>query len=214
MLDRSILIPVALVVQAILVGVSSGREHPPPMVDLAKFPARIGDWNKAADQEIPAEVRDQLHADQILARMYAQPSTGTYAELLTAWFQSQRGGKTQPHSPKVCLPGAGFTQLESGVIRIDTAAGTIAVNRYVMASTAGQKAVVMYWYQTPRRVVAGEWESKFWLIPDAIHDRRTDTALVRVIVWAGDGDVARAGDRAVKFSSDVYPMLREALPHL
>ena len=28
-----------------------------------------------------------------------------------------------------------------------------------------------------RRVVAGEWAAKFWLVADAIRDKRTDTSL-------------------------------------
>jgi hypothetical protein len=111
--------------------------------------------------------------------------------LFVAWFQSQRGGRTQPHSPKVCLPGAGWTAEDSGEIQIQTPAESIPANRLV-ASNLGQRAVVLYWYQTPRRVLAGEWESKFWLIPDALRDHRTDTALVRVVVWTGKGQEAEA----------------------
>jgi len=211
MLNRIALVPLALVAQAILVALASGREHPPAMPDLAAFPASISDWQRISEQPIAQDIRDQLAADRLLCRLYVNSPTGSAAELLVAWFQSQRGGKTQPHSPAVCLPGAGFTPDESGVIRLDTAEGTIPANLYVASSTAGQRAVVLYWYQTPRRILAGEWESKFWLVPDAIRDHRTDVALVRVVAWVSD-DLQGAKDTASAFAKAVFPVLRGTLP--
>jgi hypothetical protein len=65
---------------------------------------------------------------------------------------------------------------------------------------------------TPRRVIAGEWAAKFWLAADAWRDKRTDTALVRVITWpAGGGDQA-ATAVATAFARNLYPTLREYLP--
>jgi hypothetical protein len=53
------------------------------------------------------------------------------------------------------------------------------------------RVVVLYWYQTPQRVIAGEWAAKFWLISDAVRERRTDIALVRLLVWSThEGDEA------------------------
>jgi hypothetical protein len=66
-------------------------------------------------------------------------------------------------------------------------------------------------------VVAGEWASKFWLVADAVRDRRTDTALVRIVVedrppddWGSD---QRATGMAADFARSVYPVLRGQLPH-
>jgi EpsI family protein len=81
-----------------------------------------------------------------------------------------------------------------------------------MLASATQRAVVAYWYQTPRRVMAGEWEAKFWLAADALRDRRSDTTLVRIFVWDGKGGDAEASEAAVRFTRTVYPMLRDYLP--
>jgi EpsI family protein len=99
----------------------------------------------------------------------------------------------------------------TGTIDIATSAGTITVNRYVIVN-GQQREVVLYWYQTPRRVVPGEWAAKFWLMVDALRDRRTDTSLVRVTTWVVDNDVSTATNAAVEFSRQVYPLLREAFP--
>ncbi len=87
----------------------------------------------------------------------------------------------------------------------------IAVNRFVLAGN-NQRAVVTYWYQTPRRVIAGEWEAKLWLAADALRDHRSDTALIRIFVWNGKGGDAEATEAAVRFSKTLYPLLRDHLP--
>src|SRR5258708_5559161 len=124
------------------------------------------------------EVAGVLHADQLLSRSCLEPATNASAGLFVAWFQSQRGGASQPHSPKVCLPGSGWTPQVTGEVRVETSAGAIEVNRYIVVN-GQQRAIVLYWYQTPRRVIAGEWAAKFCLVADAVRDPRTDVALVR-----------------------------------
>jgi len=99
----------------------------------------------------------------------------------------------------------------TGEVTLGGAAGAIAVNRYVVVNR-GQRIVVLYWYQGPRRVTAGEWESKLWLVADALRYRRTDTALVRVVVQAATGGDQEATAIAIRFAQSVYPLLRETLP--
>lgn len=158
-----------------------------------------------------AAITRELGADRLVSQTYSEASTDSFASLLVAWFQTQREGARQPHSPKVCLPGAGWTPRVVDEITVDTPAGAIAVNRYVVDKDT-QRAVVLYWYQTPRRVVAGEWAAKFWLVADALRDRRTDTALVRVIVWSVSGRDDAATAVATGFARNLYPTLREYLP--
>ncbi|MGD0670124.1 MAG: exosortase C-terminal domain/associated protein EpsI [Bryobacteraceae bacterium] len=201
-----------LVVQAVVVHWVAGTERPPAPPDLAALPSAIGEWTGIADNPLAPDVAAELKADRVLSRTYYNRKANTSAELFIAWFQSQRSGERQPHSPKVCLPGSGWFPISTGTMELDTADGAITVNRYIVANQRAQ-AVVLYWYQTPRRVVAGEWAAKLWLLFDAARDHRTDTALVRVVVpvvQQGDGAaVAAAG-----FTRSVYPFLRKCLPHL
>ncbi len=153
----------------------------------------------------------ELGADRLLSRTYFETATGSLASLFVAWFQTQRGGVRQPHSPQACLPASGWTPEVKGEVTLDTTAGSITVNRYVVANGT-LRAVVLYWYQTPRRVVASEWAAKLWLLADALRDKRTDTALVRVTVWSGEGRDEAATKAAIGFARAVYPQLREYLP--
>ena len=212
MLERSrILVPVLLSAQALLVHWTATGERPPAPPGLARFPAQFADWKTLREDPLDKDVVNTLRADELLSRTYVRTAGGAEASLFVAWFQSQRAGASQPHSPQVCLPASGWTPQETGEIAVGTALGSIAVNRYVIANH-GDRAVVLYWYQTPRRVTAGEWASKFWLIPDAIRDRRTDTALVRVVVWSTSVGDKAATSTAAAFAGALYPALRQRLP--
>lgn len=207
-----ILAPVLLAGQALSVNWIARAERPPAAPDLARFPQSFGQWTQVREDPTSEAVQAELGADGILSRTFigSQQASGS---LFVAWFQSQRAGARQPHSPRVCLPGAGWIPETSGEMTIETAAGPITVNRYIVTQK-NRRAVVLYWYQTPRRVSAGEWESKFWVAADALRDRRTDTALVRIVTWSAEGADAAATASAVQLAQDVYPLLRKQLPGL
>ena len=208
---RGALVPVFLAAQIVLVHAAASGEHPPAPPALSGFPAEVGQWKLFHEDAIAPDIARELGADRLFSQTYMQTPAGSFASLLVAWFQTQLGGARQPHSPKVCLPASGWTPEIMDEVTVDTAAGAITVNRYVVANHA-QRAVVLYWYQTPRRVIAGEWAAKFWLVPDALRDKRTDTALVRVIAWSAGGRDQAATTVATAFARELYPRLREFLP--
>ncbi|MGC9971346.1 MAG: exosortase C-terminal domain/associated protein EpsI [Bryobacteraceae bacterium] len=208
---RGALVPVFLAAQILLIHAAVGREHPPAPPPLSRFPVEFGRWKLFREDPIAADIARELGADALLSRTYVETPAGSLASLFVAWFQTQRGGVRQPHSPKVCLPASGWTPEVIDEVTLDTAAGAITVNRYLVANGAG-RAVVLYWYQTPRRVIAGEWAAKFWLVADALRDKRTDTALVRVIAWPAGGKDEAATTVATGFARELYPLLREYLP--
>jgi EpsI family protein len=207
---KTILVPVFLASQALLVHWTGTFEHPPAKPDLTGFPRQIGTWERIREDPVDPATEAKLGADRLVSSTYARK--GQVANLFVAWFQSQRAGTSQPHSPQVCLPASGWVPEATGLMDIQTRAGKITVNRYVIAK-GSERAVVLYWYQTPRRVVAGEWAAKFWLMADALRDRRTDTSLVRVTSWVGsDSDASAATKVASLFSEHLYPMLKETFP--
>jgi EpsI family protein len=203
---RWALAPVFVIAQILLVHASAGSEHPPAPPEFSRFPREFGSWKLLREDPIAEDVSRELGADRVLSETFIHTPTGAAASLFVAWFQTQRGGARQPHSPKVCLPAAGWTPETTGEITLNTAAGDITVNRYLVTKGA-ERAVVLYWYQTPHRVIAGEWSAKLWLVADAARDHRTDTALVRVITWPAGGT-----DKGVEFAQQAYPELRNFLP--
>jgi EpsI family protein len=206
-----ILAPLFLVAQLALAHWVAGGERPPAPPDLARFPAQFGEWQQVREDPIAADVAAELGADRLLSRTYIHRPDGLFGSVLVVWYQSQRAGNSQPHSPQMCLPGSGWMPEVTGEVTLDTPDGAITVNRYLVAK-GRQRAAVLFWYQRPRRVVAGEWAAKLWLVADAIRDKRTDTSLVRVVLWerAGGDGVAMAA--ATGLARSFYPLLREHLP--
>jgi EpsI family protein len=129
---------------------------------------------------IEPDEKDVLRANDYLTRQYAT-SSGGWVNLFVAYFRSQRAGQT-PHSPKNCLPGAGWTWSVADTIHVDIPgrAGPIEINRYIV-SNADDREVVRYWYQSRDRVVAREYQAAAFTAWDALRYNRTDTELVRVV---------------------------------
>jgi EpsI family protein len=153
-----------------------------------------------------------LRADDTLNRVYVDRSGNTTASLFIAFFKSQRYGQA-PHSPKNCLPGSGWEALEDTKLTVDVpgSAAPITINKYTVARGDSQ-SVVLYWYQSHGRVIAGEIPAKFWLVSDAIRHGRTDTALVRIVVPVAQANRDAAESHAVEFLKSVFPDVVRALP--
>ena len=200
---------VLIVLQGALIYSAVRPESPPSGRALSQFPVSLGSWKLLQEGVIDDETQAVLKADDLLNRYYS--GNGTGANLFVAAFRSQRNGKT-PHSPKNCLPGSGWTPLESSYASIDVGGPVpIQVNRYVVAH-GEERSLVMYWYQSRDRAIASEYTAKFWVVVDAMRLNRTDTALVRVVVPIVNRDEAAADKAAADFIRSFYRPLRQYLP--
>jgi EpsI family protein len=200
---------ILLLVQGALLYSAIRPEAIVPGPPLAQVPLVLGDWKFLQEGVIDKESLDVLNADDILNRAYSRGSQGAY--LFVAAFRSQRNGKA-PHSPKNCLPGSGWTPLNSGEMTVDTGAhGPITVNRYVVTH-GDERSLVLYWYQSRDRAIANEYKAKFWVMADAVRLNRTDTALIRVVVPIANRDEDAAVRTATDFVKAFYGTLRQYLP--
>jgi EpsI family protein len=191
----------------------SSGEKVPLKRPLIEMPGQFGDWRLIQEGVIEPEVQEVLRADETLTRQYVSISQNTPADLFVAYFKSQRQGQA-PHSPQHCMPGNGWTPVTTDIIpiRIPDRADPIRVNRYVLAK-GPEKSVVLYWYQSNRRVIASEYWAKLYLVADAIRYNRTDTALVRVLVPVPENASEEAATKAgINFVQSFFNMLRRYLP--
>ena len=138
-----------------------------------------------------------------------EPGKGGSFSLYVGYYDRQMRGKTI-HSPKNCLPGAGWEALASREVAISTAQGQVIVNRYLL-QRGDQRALVLYWYQGRGRVQANEYLVKWDLLRDSALRQRSDEALVRIVVPITNGE-ERALETAVATASRVVPSLATALP--
>ena len=201
-------VTVVLVVEIGLFYAIPTKEFIPAPPPLEQFATHVGQWTMVRQMPIDDYTRDLLKADDTLTRDYAGPSN---VELFVAFFKSQRAGVT-PHSPKVCLPGNGWTEESSRIIsiRVPGQPAPIPVKRYVV-SHEEQRRLVLYWYENPHRVTANEYLSKFYLIYDSLRYHRSDEVLVRVMAEI-DGRVdAQAEEHAIRFIQDVFQPLKRQI---
>jgi EpsI family protein len=210
------ILTVFLLLQAALFYTASHGDALPLKEPLREFPQKIGGWNMAGESTVDKDTWDTLKADDVLSRVYlkggsAPSARALPADLFLAYFKSQQQGQT-PHSPKNCLPGAGFQPVESGEITvpIGTSGQTIKINKYVVEKD-GNRSLVLYWFQSHGRVVANEFSEKYYMIADSLRFHRSDTAFVRVMAPVA-GDQASAVDQATGFVQAVYPEIYHFLP--
>ncbi len=163
------------------------------------------------EQQIDDKAMKILQVDDYLFRYYRN-SKGEVLGLYIGYFKSQREGKGI-HSPRQCLPGAGWAPLDMCIYRMapsDNPWEPFPVNKFVMGKGLDRQ-LYLFWYQGRGRMYASEYWNKIYLILDGLTRKRTDGALVRVNSSAvGNGDEALK--QQSEFISLFYPMLKEYIP--
>jgi EpsI family protein len=187
-------------------------EYVPQAQPLDVLPRAISNWQMLSESKPEPEVMELLKADDTLTRIYGHPQRSSTVSLFVAFFKTQRAG-VSPHSPKVCLPGSGWTpdRSDQPTLTLPDQNRQITVNRYIV-SRGEYKSLVLYWYQTPHRVIAGEFAAKLWLIVDGARYRRSDMALVRVIVPFDASSEQQAYQVAEEFVRASFGPLQTVLP--
>jgi hypothetical protein len=129
-----------LAVGLVLVG-TVGKQRPMPLTTpLDRVPLELEGFG-SRDLPISKETQKVAGMSNYLSRMYGTDAFTVYI----GYYESQAQGRTI-HSPKNCLPGAGWEAISQAERQVETSAGTVALNRYMIVRKA-QRAVVYYWYQ-------------------------------------------------------------------
>lgn len=188
----------------------TGQRSLPLRMPLAHaVPAMLQGYG-SRDLTLPAEEKREAAVSSYLLRSYGDDGgRATAFTLYVGYYEQQKPGQ-MIHSPKDCLPGAGWQPLTSGSSRISTDLGTVDVNRYLIARASSQ-ALVLYWYQGRGRVDASEFRARWDLLKDSALRHRSDEALVRIIVPVR-GSEDEAYRLAKRIAQDVIPFVQRALP--
>jgi EpsI family protein len=203
------IVAVSMLATAIGLQAHSGTEIPR---HVGSLPMQIDGWT-GRDIRISQEELDILGPGEYLQRDYenaSQPQPSI--NLFIPFFPTQKAGDTI-HSPDHCLLGAGWFPISREVIQLARSDGSsIPVNRYVV-SKSGERQLVLYWFQEHGRVVAREWQAKYYLISDSIHISRSDGGMVRLMTTMLDGESPDAAQvRMMKLGSQFLPLLDSYIP--
>jgi EpsI family protein len=174
--------------------------------ELDGFPRQFDGWTSGELPPLTAREREVLKADDYLLRTYHKD--GVSVALFVIYYESQRSGDAL-HSPKNCLPGAGWEPVKSGMLPVHSDK-TFYVNHYEVAKS-GQQQDILYWYQANKRIFASEYMGKIYLVLDAFLKHRTDGALIRVSVDR-NGDDNRHLESAQEFAAQLPSILPKFLP--
>ena len=130
--------------------------------------------------------------------------------LYVGYYKSQRTGATY-HSPKNCLPGAGWQFVRSDYVTVPLQGTSGVTINQVLIQKGLDQQVILYWYQDRGRVIASEYWAKAYMIWDAITMNRTDGSLVRIsIPVVNSPDEAAA--QGLSFLRDLWPTLLDYMP--
>ena len=209
---RFLVAAVLMLATAIGLQAHSQTEVFPPRQPLSSIPAQIDGWT-GTDQTLDPQTLDILGPGEFLARDY-EDTVGNqpWIDLFIAYFPTQKMGDTI-HSPNHCLPGAGWVPTLRQVVQLKFPEGSyFPVNRYVV-SKAGERQIVLYWFQAHGRVVASEYAAKYYLISDSIRLHRSDGALIRLMspMYPKESpDAAQA--RIMQLGNQILPLLDNYIP--
>jgi EpsI family protein len=200
-----------LAATALLLHMRPAADRNPPSEPLSQLPINIAGWT-GINQQFDKDTLDVLGAGDVLTRAYIQGGQPASIGLFIGYFPSQRTGQTI-HSPKNCLPGAGWVfESSTSVDLTDVNGKPHRVGEYIITNAA-TKQFVIYWYQAHGRSVASEYMAKIYMVVDAIRTNRTDGALVRVITpISSSEDISAARNRAEKFTMRLAPLLPRFIP--
>jgi EpsI family protein len=178
---------------------------------LKDFPAQLGTWRQiGADLRFDEETEKILRADDYLSRNFV--SDGRMASFYVGYYATQRNGATY-HSPLNCLPGSGWVMSDAARITIVPAGGgaPFEANRYVVAN-GKDRALMVYWYQGRGRAMSSEYWGKIYTVLDSVRRRRSDGAMVRVMVPVGNSQ-EEAQKTAVELASETASELTAFVPN-
>ncbi len=186
-----------------------GQADTPLRGSLDSIPHQLAGFS-GRDQEVSVEEQKVAGMDQYLMRAYRRDST--YFSLYVGYYQAQNQGKSI-HSPKNCLPGAGWEPIENSTRSLTVATRPVTVNRYLLEKGAN-RALVYYWYQGRGRVSWNEYAVKWELLRDKALHGRSEEALVRIVVPIDPAAPDSADALATQVAQNIIPRLFGILPPL
>ena len=183
----------------------------PASVPLAQMPHLIGGWS-GSDMQIDQETLNILGKGDFLSRVYTQQQQSNMIGLFIGYFPTQRTGVVI-HSPKNCLPGAGWAFESSNYVDLNDSEGKPhQVGEYIVAD-GDNRQFVIYWYQAHGRSIANEYLAKIFMVTDAMRTNRTDGALIRVTTPISPIEGASpARARVEAFTAQLAPLLPRFIP--
>ena len=219
----TLFVPVALLFGGVLL-ISGIREQyvVQPVKPMKAIPALfLGE--SSTDVVVGEEERRVAGMSDYVMRVFGPDSAPDFT-VYVGYYDRQVQGKTI-HSPKNCLPGAGWEILTSERVPLPGGGAQGGTVNRVLLANKGVRTLVYYWYQGRGRVESSEYRVKWDLLRDAALYGRTEEALVRIVIPVkrsvgdkppsnNDAAITVADAVAKKVATELAPEVRKVLPAL
>jgi EpsI family protein len=202
---------ILLAATALLLQARNTGEIIPDHRPLRSFPQTFPGWS-STDVTLSKDVLDVLGPGDFLTRQYQYGSSTPSVGLFIAYFPSQRSGDAI-HSPKNCLPGAGWVPVRSDRVTLNLPGQVpFKANRYLIAK-GEQRQLVLYWYWAHHRAIASEYWAKYYLVADSIRMHRSDGSLIRLTTtFLPRESVDAAQKRLLALADNISPVIDNYVP--
>lgn len=195
---------VALLVGTAALSRMADRGTPEPLVfPLGEIRSQVAGWQAVQDHLLPESTLRTLKATSYLSRTYA--GARTQLDLFIAFYARQRTGESM-HSPKHCLPGAGWEIWKHDSAWIPVQGQAVEINQYSIQNQ-GTRMLMLYWYQSRTHIYASEYLGKVLLARDTILTGHTSASIVRVLM----PDQPGAAEEGVAFAAAIVPEVQRCL---
>jgi EpsI family protein len=191
----------ALLLGTILFGEIAGRRIPERLaLPLNQIDSRIGSWTAARDEQLDPPTLRALSPTAYLSRKYGKKDS--QLDLFIAYFAQQRAGESM-HSPKHCLPGAGWEIWKHDSAWVSFNGDRVQINKYSIENM-GTRMLMFYWYQSKDRIVANEYLGKVLLARDTLLTGHTAGSIVRIMLPDAPGQ----SEEGLRFASALIPQVQ------
>lgn len=174
---------------------------------LETLPRAYGEF-RGYDQVISEEEQRVAGMSDYVLRAFTRDSLVAFS-VYVGYYAQQTQGRTI-HSPRNCLPGAGWEALSASREPVAVGSDTVLINRYELAN-GDSHALVYYWYQGRGRVESSEYKVKWDLLRDAALTGRSEEALVRIVVPM-TGAIEDPDALARQIAEELVPAVEQRLP--
>jgi EpsI family protein len=207
---KTVITIVILFIAAALTHFAAQSERTAPNKPFSEFPLEIDNW-KGITSELDEKVYNILGVEDYILANYRRPS-GEMVNLYVGFYQSQKEGDII-HSPKNCMPGAGWNITETSIetVPLDNSGKRMKVIKLLLQK-GPEKQIVLYWFQSRGRIISSEYMEKVWLVIDSITRHRTDGSFVRLITPVVK-DETTAVNLLKEFAQKAFPFLNEHIPN-
>lgn len=209
-IKHTIVIVAILLFTAGLTTFVTKSERIKPNKPFSEFPLSIKDW-QGDTGKLDEQVSNILGVEDYILANFQNTKLQAGVNLYVGFYQSQKEGDII-HSPKNCMPGAGWNIISTSIepVTIDSTNENIKVIKLLLQK-GPERQIVLYWFQSRGRIIASEYMQKIWLVVDSITKHRTDGSFVRLVTPVVT-DESAALHALKNFAGDIYPILKEYIP--